>query len=958
MTISSSVRRAGPYATNGVQTAFPFAFKVFDDGDVQVTLTSADGGAEIAVLGTDYTVTLNADQEAAPGGTVTTTTALDDVTLTIISVMPIEQPSVFTNSGGFYPRVLNDSLDRRTIIEQQLDEKIGRSVLLPLDPSAFVGQYPVILPDGTMGFSSGTGADAGLRADLASTAEDKGADLIQIDAGTTTYPAKVSLKDLLGGRPIPIKALGAVGDRTFYPVVRTNPGEGPGFDTLSAAQFLYGSDIAATGDESLDWCAIQLANKIAYNNASGYHPDIDMCDGAFVIDRDIQSYAYVRMIGRGAGTSNSGPPVNGWFDRGYQTTLVAKTGYNGNFIVFDTDSSPDVYTGKAAVADISIKGICFRGNWQGPGDAVNTTGRAIYFNNAYPIQNSYIEDCAFHNFAQDAVFCNVAPLPCRFSRLWGRYLGGSVVRINWSADRGGHSFVFEDIQGDFIGGIAATTDANGATLTLNTSTLVGSITTTVLTVSSVSTGVPRIGDTVSGGTTAANTVITAVGTVQLVGSITGTTLNATSVTGALAIGQVLTGPGIAAGTTIDAFITGSGGTGTYTISASHTVAAGTAMSAGAANTYTVSISQTVASATLTTSRASYQPAPIMLDGSLRVAAGQNNRSESIVIRDMKHEVDSWKTTTTGNPNTGTQTGGSTRAFSPYSIHLHHLAGATVAVENVNVLPANPYGFSGDVSSPNGLPVTNAILLVTGTQCFYDISNSRMGTLTASDDNLVDDQIRNTRVPKRVRDYCFTNRARVIYPNAASDIIDRAGQLVESTLSRDGFDRYQLRADGRRLLGSGSAAPDTVDYRDGVGILRTDGLYIAKKFMTRGGTALTGGTIDGSGVAGNFTLTNWGAGAVIAVTAGSTDARFRITITAGTTPGANPTCRLTFTENVYPQEAFLRVQMGFNSAGTAGAYAHVVPESAGNNIPYVSGCSFTYIGTPTATNTYIFEGEIY
>lgn len=185
MTISSTVRRAGPYATNGVQTAFPFAFKVFAAADVQVTQTDTLGDALILVLDTHYTVALNADQETSPGGTVTTSSALDDVTLTIISDMEIEQPAVFTNSGGFYPRVLNDSLDRRAIVEQQLEERLDRALSLPLDAVALAGKYPVVLSDGTAGWSDGTTTDAALRVDLATPTT--GAGLIAVSS-TEEYP--------------------------------------------------------------------------------------------------------------------------------------------------------------------------------------------------------------------------------------------------------------------------------------------------------------------------------------------------------------------------------------------------------------------------------------------------------------------------------------------------------------------------------------------------------------------------------------------------------------------------------------------------------------------------------------------------------------------------------------------------------------------------------------------------
>lgn len=59
------------------------------------------------------------------------------------------------------------------------------------------------------------------------------------------------------------------------------------------------------------------------------------------------------------------------------------------------------------------------------------------------------------------------------------------------------------------------------------------------------------------------------------GSITTTQLTVTAITsGTLAIGQTLTGTGVTAGTTITALGTGTGGTGTYTVSVSQTVSSG------------------------------------------------------------------------------------------------------------------------------------------------------------------------------------------------------------------------------------------------------------------------------------------------------------------------------------------------------------------------------------------------
>lgn len=69
------------------------------------------------------------------------------------------------------------------------------------------------------------------------------------------------------------------------------------------------------------------------------------------------------------------------------------------------------------------------------------------------------------------------------------------------------------------------------------------------------------------------------------GSISGTTLTVTAVaSGDIYPGLVLTGSGVTAGTTITGLGTGDGGNGTYTVSASQTVASTTITGAGAAVT--------------------------------------------------------------------------------------------------------------------------------------------------------------------------------------------------------------------------------------------------------------------------------------------------------------------------------------------------------------------------------------
>jgi hypothetical protein len=67
---------------------------------------------------------------------------------------------------------------------------------------------------------------------------------------------------------------------------------------------------------------------------------------------------------------------------------------------------------------------------------------------------------------------------------------------------------------------------------------------------------------------------------QFTGTIATTTLTVTAVAaGQLAVGQIISGPGVTPGTRITALGTGTGNTGTYTISVSQTVGSATAMTA-------------------------------------------------------------------------------------------------------------------------------------------------------------------------------------------------------------------------------------------------------------------------------------------------------------------------------------------------------------------------------------------
>lgn len=133
MSITNSSRIAGPFPGTGAQVLFSFSFKVFTESDVLVVLESSAGVETEQVLTTNYSVSLNADQNQSPGGSVTMVTApAIGENLTISSKVSETQPSVYRNLGSFNPRSVEDSFDRAAIIAQQQASKIKRAIQFPL----------------------------------------------------------------------------------------------------------------------------------------------------------------------------------------------------------------------------------------------------------------------------------------------------------------------------------------------------------------------------------------------------------------------------------------------------------------------------------------------------------------------------------------------------------------------------------------------------------------------------------------------------------------------------------------------------------------------------------------------------------------------------------------------------------------------------------------------------------
>lgn len=136
MTITSTARKAGPLLGNGAATTFPFSFKVFAAGDIKVVTAGADGVEAVRVLGADYSVVLNANQETSPGGTVTYPISgaplASGSVLSVIGDLDYDQPLDLPSGGNFSPLALENQLDRTVMQVQQLHEEMGRTAKLPV----------------------------------------------------------------------------------------------------------------------------------------------------------------------------------------------------------------------------------------------------------------------------------------------------------------------------------------------------------------------------------------------------------------------------------------------------------------------------------------------------------------------------------------------------------------------------------------------------------------------------------------------------------------------------------------------------------------------------------------------------------------------------------------------------------------------------------------------------------
>lgn len=129
MTIPSTTNR-NDYTGNGATDTYAYSFKIFSDTSLLVTQRDTSNEESTLTLGVDYTVTgvgeTSGGDVVLSAGNLTT-----NYLLTIRRVRPLTQNSDLRNQGEFFPETYEDALDILTMNDQQQQDEIDRSFILP-----------------------------------------------------------------------------------------------------------------------------------------------------------------------------------------------------------------------------------------------------------------------------------------------------------------------------------------------------------------------------------------------------------------------------------------------------------------------------------------------------------------------------------------------------------------------------------------------------------------------------------------------------------------------------------------------------------------------------------------------------------------------------------------------------------------------------------------------------------
>lgn len=126
MTLSNPVNKV-IFDANGATNAWPFSFPVLAADHLKVITTDVDG-IETTLDDSQYSVTTNPPWPQ--GGTVTYPLAgfaAAGTKVTIVRIVPYDQPDRFSNQGAYLPEVVEKRFDMQAMALAQLAETVSRA---------------------------------------------------------------------------------------------------------------------------------------------------------------------------------------------------------------------------------------------------------------------------------------------------------------------------------------------------------------------------------------------------------------------------------------------------------------------------------------------------------------------------------------------------------------------------------------------------------------------------------------------------------------------------------------------------------------------------------------------------------------------------------------------------------------------------------------------------------------
>lgn len=129
---------------NGATVNWPYTFPIPSESELVITIINMTTGLTSVLNPTLFTVT---GIGGPSGGTVTYPLSGSPLsvayTITIQRVVPLTQETDLINQGGAYPADIEDALDYLTMITQQMEEVLDRTVQFPVSDSA-IGTLPPV----------------------------------------------------------------------------------------------------------------------------------------------------------------------------------------------------------------------------------------------------------------------------------------------------------------------------------------------------------------------------------------------------------------------------------------------------------------------------------------------------------------------------------------------------------------------------------------------------------------------------------------------------------------------------------------------------------------------------------------------------------------------------------------------------------------------------------------------